>query len=207
MNAEAIAALRAQAIAALRAGESVILPTDTVYGLCAWAEGNVPTERLYALKGRIPQQPSALLTADLEALRTCLPELSERDDAIVRALLPGPYTLILSNPSGRYRWLTGTNADAIGVRVPELPAAAAQVVAAVGAVTSTSANQPGGPNPREVGDIPAELRERVGAIVDIGPLPGAPSTVLDFTGLEPRVVREGAAPSAEALARVADALR
>jgi L-threonylcarbamoyladenylate synthase len=199
--------MSADAIAALRAGESVILPTDTVYGLCAWAEGNEPTERLYALKGRRPQQPSALLAADLDALRACLPELSARDDAIVRALLPGPYTLILSNPSGRYRWLTGTNADAIGIRVPDLPAAAAEVVAAVGAVTSTSANEPGGPNPREVSDIPADLRGRVGAIVDVGPLPGTPSTVLDFTGPEPRVVREGAAPTADALARVADSLR
>jgi L-threonylcarbamoyladenylate synthase len=197
----------ADAVAALRAGEAVILPTDTVYGLCAWAEGNGPTERLYELKGRRAQQPSALLTADLEALNECLPELSARDRAIVGALLPGPYTLILSNPSSRYRWLTGTNADAIGVRVPELPAAAAQVVAAVGAVTSTSANAPGGPDPREVGDIPDELRRRVGAIVDVGPLPGMPSTVLDFTAAEPRVVREGAAPSADALARVADALR
>jgi L-threonylcarbamoyladenylate synthase len=199
--------MSADAIAALRAGESVILPTDTVYGLCAWAEGNEPTERLYALKGRSARQPSALLTADLESLFACLPELSQRHLAIVRALLPGPYTLILSNPSGRYRWLTGMNPDAIGIRVPELPAIAAQVVAAVGAVTSTSANEPGGPNPREIGDIPAELRGHVGAIVDVGPLPGAPSTVLDFTGLAPRVVREGAASSAEALSRVADALR
>jgi L-threonylcarbamoyladenylate synthase len=199
--------MSAAAIAALRAGEAVILPTDTVYGLCALAEGNEPTERLYALKGRRAQQPSALLTADVEALSACLPELSERDLAIVRTLLPGPFTLILSNPSGRYRWLTGMNADAIGVRVPELPAAAAQVVAAVGAVTSTSANEPGGPNPREVADIPKELRSQVGAIVDVGPLPGLPSTVIDFTTPEPRVVREGAASSADALARVADALR
>jgi L-threonylcarbamoyladenylate synthase len=197
----------ADAIAALRAGGSVILPTDTVYGLCAWAEGSEPTERLYALKGRAPRQPSALLAADLDALRSCLPELTERDHAIVRALLPGPYTLILSNPSRRYAWLTGTNPDAIGVRVPELPPDAAQVVAAVGAVSSTSANAPGGPNPREVYDIPAELRDAVGAIVDVGPLPGAPSTVLDFTGPEPRVLREGAAASGEALARVAGALR
>jgi L-threonylcarbamoyladenylate synthase len=197
----------AAAIAALRAGEAVILPTDTVYGLCAWAEGHEPTERLYALKGRMPQQPSALLAADLEALRACLPELTERDDTILGALLPGPYTVILSNPSRRYGWLTGTNPDAIGIRVPELPAAAAQAVAAVGAVTSTSANAPGGPNPRAVGDIPVDLRDAVAAIVDVGLLPGTPSTVLDFTGPEPRVLREGAASSAAALARVADALR
>jgi L-threonylcarbamoyladenylate synthase len=190
-----------EAIAALRAGEPVILPTDTVYGLVASAEGPEPTERLYALKGRGPGQPSALMAADVETLLACVPELRGRDEAIVRALLPGPYTLVLSNPARRYGWLAGTRPETIGVRVPDLPAAAARVVRSVGAVTSTSANAPGGPDPRSVAEIPKELRERVGALVDGGELPGAPSTVLDFTGAEPRIVREGAASGAEALAR------
>ncbi len=64
---------------------------------------------------------------------------------------------------------------------------------AVGAVVSTSANDPGGPDPRSLDEIPADLRARVGAVVDGGPLPGTPSTVLDFTAEEPRVLREGAA--------------
>jgi L-threonylcarbamoyladenylate synthase len=195
------------AIDSLRAGDSVILPTDTVYGLVAAAEGAAPTEKLYELKGRDRSQPSALLTADLETLLTCLPELDGRSEAIVRALLPGPYTLILSNPGRRYGWLTGTRPEAIGVRVPALSALAAQVVRSVGAVVSTSANAPGGPDPRSVGEIPADLRERVGAVVDGGMLPGTPSTVLDFTAAEPRVLREGAASSVAALALAADALR
>jgi L-threonylcarbamoyladenylate synthase len=196
-----------RAIDSLRAGDSVILPTDTVYGLVAAAEGAAPTEKLYALKGRDPGQPSALLTADLETLLTCLPELRGRPEAIVRALLPGPYTLILSNPGHRYGWLTGTRPDVIGVRVPALSVLAAQVVRSVGAVVSTSANAPGGADPRSVAEIPANLRERVGAVVDGGVLPGTPSTVLDFTAAEPRVLREGAASSADALALAADALR
>ncbi|HEY8706307.1 MAG TPA: L-threonylcarbamoyladenylate synthase [Gaiellaceae bacterium] len=194
------------AVEALRAGEPVILPTDTVYGLVASAEGPAPTGRLYALKGRDPGRPSALLAADLETLLACVPELSGRSEAIVRALLPGPYTLILSNPAQRYGWLTGTRPRAIGVRVPDLPPAAAHVVRSVGAVVSTSANAPGGRDPRSVEEIPVDLRERVGAVVDGGVLPGAPSTVLDFTAWEPRVLREGAASSAEALARVREAL-
>ena len=132
------------AIDALRAGEPVILPTDTVYGLVAAAEGPGPTERLYGLKGRDAGQPSALMTADLETLLAWVPELRGRDEAIARALLPGPYTLILSNPAQRFGWLTGTRPLAIGVRVPHLPPAAARVVGSVGAVASTSANAPGG---------------------------------------------------------------
>jgi L-threonylcarbamoyladenylate synthase len=192
---------------ALRAGTPVILPTDTVYGLVARAEGPAPTEPLYALKGRDPGQPAALMAADLETLLACVPELRGRSETIARALLPGPYTLILANPALRYGWLTGTRPHVIGVRVPDLPPAAAHVVRSVAGVVSTSANASGGPDPRSVDDIPADLRERVGAVVDGGVLPGAPSTVLDFTDVQPRVLREGAASSVEALARVGDALR
>jgi L-threonylcarbamoyladenylate synthase len=123
----------------------------------------------------------------------------------VKALLPGPYTLVVPNPARRYRWLAGTTPDAIGVRVPALPPAAVRAVAAVGCVAATSANLPGGPDPRRLDDVPRELLDRVAAVVDAGELPGTPSTVLDLTTAEPRVIREGAVPSAEALARALDA--
>jgi L-threonylcarbamoyladenylate synthase len=196
----------AAVVAAIESGESVILPTDTVYGLCASADGAAPCERLYRLKGREPAKPTALLTGDLDALLERLPELRGRAGTIARALLPGPYTLILPNPARRFAWLAGPNPYAIGVRVPELPETSAQVLAAVGAVVATSANAPGGPDPRRVEDIPREILHGVGAVIDAGELPGTPSTVLDFTQAEPRVVREGAASSAEALARVVAAL-
>jgi L-threonylcarbamoyladenylate synthase len=193
------------AVDALRAGLPAILPADTVYGLFS-----LPTEdacaRLYTLKGREARKPSALLAADLAALLAALPELPARDESIARALLPGPYTLILANPAGRYPWLAGDNRTAIGVRVPSLPEASASVVAAVGALASTSANAPGGPDPRRLEDVPPGIRAAVGAAVDGGELPGTPSTVLDFTGGEPRVLREGAAPSAEAIARAVAAV-
>lgn len=194
------------AVVAIRAGEPAILPTDTVYGLCAAADDAGPCERLYRIKGREAAKPTALLTADLDTLLECLPELRGRAGTIARALLPGPYTLILPNPARRFPWLAGANPYAIGVRVPELPEPTAQVLAAVGAVAATSANVAGGPDPRRVDDIPREILESVGAVVDAGELPGTPSTVLDFTHADPRVVREGAASSAEALARVVAAL-
>jgi L-threonylcarbamoyladenylate synthase len=90
--------------------------------------------------------------------------------------------------------------------VPVLPEQAAWVVERVGAVVATSANLAGGPDPRRLEDVPEEIRSRVAAEIDGGELPGTPSTVLDVTGEEMVVLREGAAASDEALARVREAL-
>jgi L-threonylcarbamoyladenylate synthase len=79
---------------------------------------------------------------------------------------------------------------------------ARRVVERAGVLASTSANLHGGPDPRRLADVPDELRSRVGAVVDGGELPGTPSTVVDLTGPEPVVLREGAVPADEALARV-----
>lgn len=191
---------------AIRAGKPVILPTDTVYGLATSAYSPAATERLYEVKGRNAQQPSALLASDLEMLFECVPELRGRAGVIARVLLPGPYTLVLPNPARRFRWITGDSPHTIGVRVPELPEPAERILSHVGSVVATSANLPGGLEPRRIEDIPAEILERVAAVVDAGQLPGVPSTVIDFSGAEPRVLREGAASAAEAIERVSAAL-
>ena len=191
------------AVAAIRAGKPVILPTDTVYGLCADAYREAPTRFLYRLKGRAEITPTALVASDVDVLLECVPELRGRAATIARALLPGPYTLVLPNPARRFRWITGTNPEAIGVRVPELPTPAREIIARVGAVVATSANKPGEPDPRTLDEVPEEIRSGCGAVVDGGRLPGTPSTVVDFTTPNPRVIREGAVPAAEALARAA----
>jgi L-threonylcarbamoyladenylate synthase len=190
------------AVAAIRKGSPVILPTDTVYGLCASPYGEAPARRAYALKGRDSAQPTALVAADVDMLFECVPELRSRVGVMLRALLPGPLTLVVPNPAQRYRWLTGDNPDAIGVRVPELPSAAAAVLERVGAVMATSANRPGERDPRSLDDVPAEMLDGCAAVVDAGELPGVPSTVIDLTGGEPRVLREGAVAADEALGRV-----
>jgi len=184
-------------IAELYAGRPVLLPTDTVYGLVA-RPAERPVDALYELKGRRPEQPTALLAATVEQLLETIPEL---DEAVLRALLPGPYTLVLPNPAHRCPWLAGANKDAIGVRVPVLPPDAHHVVATVGCVAATSANDPGAPDPVTLDEVPERIREACAAL-DAGPLPGTPSTVLDLTGEEPRVLREGAVPAADALARL-----
>jgi L-threonylcarbamoyladenylate synthase len=159
------------AVAALRAGRAVILPTDTVYGLCALPEFE---DVLYELKSRDRSKPVALLAADVDALVAAMPGL---DRSALERFLPGPYTLVVGG---------------IGVRVPDLPPGAAAVVREVGVVAATSANLSGGPDPRRVEEIPERIRAACGAVVDAGELPGVPSTVIDLTGGGPRVLRRGA---------------
>lgn len=168
-------------LTALRAGELVLLPTDTVYGLCGIEREGV-ARRIAELKGRSADQPIALLFADVDAAVA-----RARGLARARALLPGPYTFVV---------------EGLGVRVPELPVEAAEVVREVGCVLATSANRHGEPDPKRLDEVPPEIRAACAAELDGGELPGTPSTVIDLTGPEPRVLREGAVPAAEALARL-----
>lgn len=193
-------------IEALQAGLPVLLPTDTVYGLAASAARESDAAALYRLKGRAGRQPVALVAASIERLFDALPDLQSRERAIAEALLPGAFTLVLANPGRRYPWLTGERPDTIGVRVPAVAGEPRRVLEAVGCVAATSANDPGGPDPVSLDDVPERIRAGCGAELDVGRLPGIASTVLDFTGPEAKVLREGAAPAAEALARVRAAL-
>jgi L-threonylcarbamoyladenylate synthase len=188
-----------QAVEAIVAGHPVLLPTDTVYGLCADPYRSASAERVYRLKGRDESHPLAILAVDVDMLLECVPELRGRSATMARAILPGPYTLVFPNPARRYRWLTGSRPETIGVRVPNLPSPTHAVVVAVGCVVATSANLTGGADPRTLDDVPEEIRSRVAAEIDIGPVPGFPSTVIDFTVSEPVIVREGAGDARSAI--------
>ncbi len=191
------------AVDALNAGKVIVLPTDTVYGLAVAPYREEPARKLFELKGRENQQAIALVVADVEMLFECVPELRGRSGTIARELLPGPYTLIFPNPAQRYPWLTGSRPDTIGVRVPVLEGYGKQVLDRVGAVAATSANVHGGPDPQTVAEIPQEILNGVAEVVDAGELPGVPSTVIDFTGERPVVLREGAGDVERALAALA----
>ena len=88
------------------------------------------------------------------------------------------------------------------MRVPQLRGASQRIVTRVGAVAATSANLHGAPDPRRLDEVPEEIRAEA-VLVEGGELPGTPSTVVDLTGPEPRILREGAVPAAEVLSRLA----
>lgn len=190
-----------RAIAALRAGGLAVIPTDTVYGLAADGASEAAARALYAAKGREGSRPSALLFSSVAELGEHVPELPAAALAAARALLPGPLTLVLPNPGRRFAWLNVERPEALGVRVPDLDGPARDVLGALGVLVATSANLPGGRDPRRLEDVPSEIRDAA-VVVDGGELPGVPSTVVDLTGPVPVVLREGAVAADAVRARL-----
>ena len=152
----------------VRAGGVVLFPADTVYGLAVDPENDEAIDRMYRLKGRPREKRSALMYFSVDDV----PDLPER----ARRLLPGPVTVIL--------------ADGRGIRVPDGPRLASVPV------LQTSANPSGGPDPRSLEEVDPAIRAGVDLEVDGGELPGTPSTVVDLSAEDIRIVREGAVPEA-----------
>jgi L-threonylcarbamoyladenylate synthase len=175
-----------------------LIPTDTVYGLACSPESGTALRRIYELKGRPPVKPAAVMFFAREPALESLGEIGGRTRAALGALLPGPVTLLLENPSRRFALACdpgGDGAGLLGLRVPlfEGPLAA---LAGVGVpVAQSSANLSGGADPRDLRSVPIQLREGVDLVLDGGELPGVASTVIDLSDYEQsgrwRIVREG----------------
>jgi L-threonylcarbamoyladenylate synthase len=165
-------------------GGVVVFPADTVYGLACDPSSEAAVARLYALKGRPPDKPAAVMFFDRE--QALFPELTPRTREIMARLLPGAVTLLV--PSDRFPLAGG--AGTLGIRVPD--------IAPLGSVPvlQSSANVTGGPDARRLEDVPEAIRRGADLVIDGGELPGTPSTVVDLRGDEPRIVRAGAVPEA-----------
>jgi len=180
-------------------GGVAVFPADTVYGLACDPENADAVRRLYELKGRPADKPAAVMWFDRDAALAALPELGRRTRAAVEALTPGGVTLLVPNPQGRFPLAAGPAGEggALGVRIPIVPQL--QTVPLV--VLQSSANHAGGPDAREVSEVPADIRDRADLVLDAGPLPGTPSTVIDLQRYEDTgqwsVLREGAVPAEE----------
>ena len=176
----------------IAAGGVAIFPADTVYGLACDPASAAAVARLYELKGRPADKPAAVMFFSLERALAALPELEPRSRAAVTALLPGAVTLLLPNPLARYPLACGPDPWTLGVRVP----APGPLAGAAVAVLQSSANVSGGSDPRTLEEVDPALRDGADVVVDGGPLPGTPSTVVDLRGWERdgawSVLREGA---------------
>lgn len=170
----------------LRGGAVVAFPTDTVYGLGASADDEVAQKRIYSIKGRPVGMPLILMVA-AESQLEGLVHVDSRAEALIRKWWPGPLTLVLHATGG------GT----LGVRIPKHKVALG-LLRHAGPLMTTSANLHGR-EPAMTAEDAAKL-DGVMAVLDGGTAPGGTaSTVLDLTGPDPHVLREGAIPASELL--------
>jgi len=188
-----IQAMHASAFdACIASGGVAVFPSDTVYGLACDPANRQAVERMYALKGRPPDKPSAVMFFDAGLAVAALPELGARTRALMARLLPGAVTLVLPNPRERFPLAGG---DSLGLRVPDVP-----LLRGVGRpVLQSSANVTGGPDARRIEEVPESIREGADLVIDAGELPGTPSTVIDLRRYEEAgewaILRAGAVPA------------
>jgi L-threonylcarbamoyladenylate synthase len=172
-----------------------LIPTDTIYGLACDPRSETAVRRLYELKRRPRDRPAAVMFLSLEGALEALPELGQEELDALRALLPGPLTVLLANPAERFPLACGPEPGVLGVRVPQLPERLAALSELGRPLLQSSANISGAPEARRLEDVATELRLAVGLELDGGELAGVASTVLDLTRYgshrEWEVVREG----------------
>jgi len=192
--AEAEAAARAAI-----AGHLVVLPTDTVYGLGGRPDDAAATGRIFEAK----QRPSTmtlpvLVPSPQEA--AAIGELGEGGRRLAQRFWPGPLTVVCRRSGASSGWGLGGDPDTIGIRMPA-HRLTLQVLERAGPLAVTSANRSGEPTPATCEEVRALFADAVAYyLCDEEPLAGRPSTVVDLSGREPRILREGSVASDAVLA-------
>lgn len=184
----------ARAARALRAGDLVVFPTETVYGVGANALDREAVLKIFRAKGRPADNPVIVHVADDAHARALARAWPPAADALARAFWPGPLTLVLPRDARVPDEVTG-GLDSVAVRVPDHPVALALLRAADVPVAAPSANRSGRPSPTTVAHARSDLGDAVACYLDGGPARvGVESTVVSLLGPVPVVLRPGGVP-------------
>jgi L-threonylcarbamoyladenylate synthase len=202
IETDGAAATRSALEETVTAGGVAVFPADGLYGLACDPLRADAIARLHALKGRVDGKPSAVLFFSPLILRELVGSLAERTRAALAALLPGPVTVVVHNPERRYPLACREDPERLGIRLIESP------LGGVGTpLFQTSANRTGAAAPARFEDVPGEIVAGADLAIDGGELTGAPSTVVDVTGLELgggwSILRQGGMQAAEVAERLA----
>jgi L-threonylcarbamoyladenylate synthase len=187
----------ARAVRLLRAGQLVVFPTETVYGLGADAGNARAVRRIYALKGRPSTHPVIVHLADADQLEDWVKTVPPAARALAAAFWPGPLTLVLKK-GGRVPDAVTGGGHSVALRVPAHPVALALLKTFAGGIAAPSANRFGRVSPTTAEHVREEFGERAPFILDGGPCPvGVESTIVALTGRRPLLLRPGRITRAE----------
>ena len=178
-----------EALKCLRAGGLVAFPTDTVYGLGSLVFDEKAVQSIYVAKGRSEDKAIPVLLGHADQLDQVAVSLPPVARSLAERFWPGPLTLVVQKQPSLP--IAVSSRDTVGVRVPNHAVARALLIAA-GPMAVTSANLSGAASTRSAEEVLEQLRGRIPLILDGGVTPGGvPSTVMDCTQPEPRILREG----------------
>ena len=167
-------------------------PTDTLFGLGCMISRKRAVDRIHALKGRDPKKPMSILCADMEMLCRYSRYIDTATFRLLKQILPGPYTVVLPASREVPRYLQ--NKQTVGLRIPDNPFCRA-LTRLLGEPILTTSYRTSPDSPLNTSwEIEQELGHALDLVVDCGQPEGVPSTVLDLTESEPRLIREGAGP-------------
>lgn len=185
-------AAASEAAGFLQEGALAILPTDTVYGICADARQDRATQAIYTAKGKDADAPLQLLFSPDRSLLTLYAVLTDAARALVDGLGSGPWTIVTSAAPG-WESLALAGGRTVGFRIPG-NGTVHTIVEALGApLVASSANRHGEPSPATCGEAVAQVGEFCCIAIDDGPaVEGIDSTVIDCSADEVRILREGA---------------
>lgn len=186
----------------LAQGLPIGLPTDTVYGLAADPFVPGASDRIFEAKRRPRDVCLPVLVADVDhalALATAVPATAS---VLMARFWPGPLTVVLPTRAGLAADL-GDDDATIGVRCPDHPVALA-LCRLVGPLATTSANRHGEPAITTAAEVAEVFGEALALVLDAGTCAGSPSTVVDCTGFEPKLLREGRLPWSQVLRALED---
>lgn len=186
----ASAAAIAETAAYLKQGHLVVFPTDTLYGIGADAFNEAAVARLYQAKQRPHEKAIPILLADLSDIGRVAQTIPAMAEMYIQRFWPGPLTLIVPKHAQLPANISDNNG--IAVRIPASEISRAVIRAAGGAVATSSANRSGQPPATTAAQAISQLEGWVTAVLDDGPSPHAiASTIVDCTGLIPKLVRQG----------------
>lgn len=178
-----------RAVEVLQKGSLVAFPTDTVYGLGALAFDGDAVESIYLAKDRPIEKAIPVLIGDDSGLEKISDDITDAVRKLASRFWPGPLTIIV--PKKRTLPESVSATDTIGVRIPD-HSVARELLRIAGPMAVTSANISGQLSPSTAQEVFDQLKGRIDLIIDGGRTPGGvPSTLVDCTGSEIQVLREG----------------
>ena len=188
-----------QAAAAMKAGELVAVPTETVYGLAAHAGLDQSVQNIYTVKTRNPGKPLSILVSGMDMVEGYTKNIPAAAYRLAEKYWPGPLTMVLEDKGCAAPTVTA-GGDTLGVRCPDHPMTLALIQALGAPLAAPSANPEGAPSPKSAEAVFDYFDGKIHGILDGGPCTvGVESTIVDLTGAEPKILREGGIPGEELL--------